>query len=72
MSTSFIRGWQGKNKLRSKTGKKKNKGGGGKDHTQQVARIIFVENMNLLIEALKGDYLLSLTSDSFVILRLYD
>lgn len=45
-----------------KTGKK----GGKWDHTQQVRRIIFGENMKLLIEGLKGQYLLTLTCKSFV------
>lgn len=39
------------------------------DRTQQVDRIIFGENMKLLLEALEGEYLLSLTSESFVMLR---
>lgn len=47
-----------------KTGKKGEKW----DHTQQVGRIIFGENMKLLIEALKGQYLLTLTCKSFVML----
>lgn len=47
-----------------KTGKK----GGKWDHTQQVGRIIFGENKKLLIEALKGQYLLTLTCESFVML----
>lgn len=40
----------------------------GVDGTQQVDGIIFEENMKLLIEALKGEYLLTLTGRSFVIL----
>lgn len=48
-----------------KTGGKK---GEKWDHAQQVDRIIFGENMKLLIEALKGEYLLTLTGDSFVML----
>lgn len=36
------------------------------DRTQQVDRIIFGENMKLLIEALEDEYLLTLTSESFV------
>lgn len=52
-----------------KTKKEKKSGGwGGWDHTQQVDRIIFAENMKLLIEALKGEYLLTLTGESFVML----
>lgn len=41
---------------------------GGWDHTQQVGKIIFGENMKLLIEALKGQYLLALTGESFVMI----
>lgn len=48
-----------------KTTKKK---GEKYDLTQQVDRIIFGENMKLLIEALKGEYLLTLTGESFVML----
>lgn len=51
-----------------KTKKEKKVGRGGGDHTQQVDRIIFAENMKLLIEALKGEYLLTLTGESFVML----
>lgn len=47
-----------------KTGEKREKW----DHTQQVDRIIFGENMKLLIDALKGEYLLTLTGESFVML----
>lgn len=36
------------------------------DRTQQVDRIIFGENMKLLMEALEGEYLLTLTAESFV------
>lgn len=36
------------------------------DRTQQVDRIIFGENMKLLMEALEGEYLLTLTGESFV------
>lgn len=44
-------------------------GGRGKwDRTQQVDRIIFGKNMKLLMEALEGEYLLTLTGDSFVML----
>lgn len=52
----------------TKRGKKREKW----DHTQQVDRIIFGENMKLLLEALEGEYLLSLTSESFVMLRVYN
>lgn len=51
---------------------KTKKKGGKWDHTQQVDRIIFGENMKLLIEALKGEYLLTLTGESFIILQLYN
>lgn len=42
------------------------------DRTQQVDRIIFGENMKLLIEALEGEYLLTLTGESFVMLGVYN
>lgn len=69
MSTSFIRCGQGLNYVWSQNGGKKREKW---DHAQQVDRIIFGENMKLLIEALKGEYLLTLTGDSFVMLWVYN
>lgn len=43
-------------------------GWGEWDRTQQVGRIIFGENMKLLMEALEGEYLLTLSGESFVML----
>lgn len=44
------------------------RGRGRWDRTQQVGKTIFGENMGLLMEGLEGEYLLTLSGQSFVML----